>query len=75
MQKQNQIESLADRREKENILLKKDLAGFQERCQNLENEIQLVKGDNKQKIMQDNQMEREITKLRESNAKQVSQLK
>jgi chromosome segregation ATPase len=50
---------------KENGVLKSDLAGFRERCQDLEREMQIIKGDSKDRLNQDTQMEQELKRVRD----------
>ena len=55
-------------------MLKSELDGYRERCQNLELELE-VKGKSDKKEQSGNDMENEIRKVRETFMKQTSQLK
>lgn len=69
MQKEQLADLNVKKLEKENAVLKQDLCGFQERCETLETELRIAKGDNQQKQLQDSQMEQELQRLRDSTSK------
>lgn len=55
--------------------MKREVAGFKERCEALEKEILIVKGNDMAPRSQDNAMEFEMRKLRDTYSKQISALK
>ena len=60
--------------EKQNQVMQREVAGFQQRCKDLEQELEMSKGNDRQKETHDS-MEFEIRKMRETHAKQMSALK
>lgn len=60
--------------EKQNQVMQREVDGFQQRCKDLEQELEISKGNDRQKETQDS-MEFEVRKMRETHAKQLSALK